>query len=242
MSFLMAVTISIGAISSTKSMTVWIVSQFECMWHIYPVITKYKLFIFQHMALFCLFFLVWFIYFVVFLKVLSPATHCCDLQLDLDWIWSDLKSHVDPLFEPAEPGILDLNHARMEICVHTPAYKSFIFSSPQCSYHHELSYTECENRPGKALNCSIWKAWDLCTKSIRKKEGDRVGLFLLLDTRVGNWWAGLIRMYRASWLWCPQDGASSHADACAVLDNTGFIHCASHIYKGLVKHHVFCFM
>lgn len=153
---------------------------------------KYKQFIFQHMVLFCFWFCL-FKWIYVFEHVkkkmldadiekekenktkqksdLSPAARYCDLQLDLDRIsTSNLIWNLMwiLLFEPAQPGILVLNHARTES--YTPVYKSFIFSRPHCSYRKELWYIECKRIVlGKPWIALFERDWDLCPKSIRKK-------------------------------------------------------------------------
>lgn len=182
--------------NKTKNITVWRVctlSWFECMWNIYRVIFSninnlyfsiwscfVSGFVFsnEYMSLSmlrrkCL---------MLTLKKkkenktkqksdLSPAARYCDLQLDLDRIsTSNLIWNLMwiLLFEPAQPGILVLNHARTES--YTPVYKSFIFSRPHCSYRKELWYIECKRIVlGKPWIALFERDWDLCPKSIRKK-------------------------------------------------------------------------
>lgn len=113
--------------------------------------------------------------------------------VSFSWIYrdfsskSDLKLPASPLFEPAQPGILD--HKDKDLLC-TPVYKCAAIPTAAI----------IQSCPMKTLNSSIWKDIVLLKEISHEKEWDKAGLCLLAAGHTGREIddLGLIEMWNSS--------------------------------------------
>lgn len=82
---------------------------------------------------------------------------------------SDLKSHVNPFVWASSTRNIRTESCEDKKYAFIHPYINPLFSAVPTAGISAVIHRVWENCPGKTLNCSIWKDWDLCPKSIRKK-------------------------------------------------------------------------